>query len=280
MSVRILLFYVIIINIISYIMYGADKRRAEKGKWRLSEKALISVCALGGSVGGMIGMRTFRHKTKHLKFKIGLPVLFLLQLCLAALLFAAAVNIHIENYAKPYLHIPEYGVDAIIVPGARVHKEAVSNVLAARLDAAVRLYNQKTAPKIIVTGDHAAKDYDEVNAMRKYLMESGVPEEDIFMDHAGFDTYSSMYRARDVFMVKSAVVTSQSYHNIRAVYVGRSLGLDVYAYAAKDVYIGRVAPYREVLARAKTFVDVKIGRKPKYLGETIPVSGDGRVTEG
>ncbi len=280
MILRILAVYIIIINTAAYIMYGADKRRAEKNKWRLSEKSLFAVCLLGGTVGGMLGMKVFRHKTKHLKFKIGLPALFILQLCLTALLFISAVNIHIENYSKPYLCLPEYSVEAIIVPGARVHNDSVSAVLAARLDAAAELYFQKTAPKILVTGDHGTKYYDEVSAMRKYLVEKGVPEEDIFMDHAGFDTYSSMYRARDIFMIHSAVVTSQNYHNIRAVYIGRKLGTDVFAYAAEDVYIGRLAPYREAFARVKAFWEVNTGQKPKYLGEPIPVSGDGRVTAG
>lgn len=277
----IILIYLLLINLTAFAMYGIDKRRAIKDKWRISEFALIMVCLIGGSIGGLMGMKVFRHKTKHKKFTIG--VTFILTLHLLAVLAVGAcfgINAYIEKYAEPYLTVPEKQVDAIIIPGARVYRGGVSVVLAERLDEGVRLYKSGAAPKIIVTGDHGTTGYDEVNTMRDYLVSEGIAKEDIFMDHAGFDTYSSMYRARDIFEVKSCIVTSQNYHNIRAVYIGRKLGMDVYASAAKDIYIGRLAPCRELGARVKAFIDVMRGRVPKYLGETIPVSGSGLLTEG
>ena len=103
--------------------------------------------------------------------------------------------------------------DCAIVPGARVWSDGtVSYMLRDRLDYAYNLYEQGTVGKILVSGDHGRTNYDEVNAMRAYLVEKGVNIEDVFMDHAGFDTYATMYRARDIFCVESAVVCTQKYH--------------------------------------------------------------------
>jgi len=277
----IILTYIILINIIAFAMYGVDKRRAIKNKWRVSESALIMVCVLGGSVGGIIGIKLFHHKTRHRKFTIGVPLILIMQM-LAVLILSGTffINLYIENYSGEYIGVPDKTVDAIIVPGAKVYGDSVSVVLAKRLDEGVRLYKGGLAKKIIVTGDHGTIAYDEVNAMRDYLTRRGVAKEDVFMDHAGFDTYSSMYRAKEVFKVKSTVVTSQNYHNVRAIYIGRKLGIEVYASDAEDVYIGRLAPYREYAARVKAFFEVMIKKEPKYLGEPIPVSGSGLATEG
>jgi len=70
--------YLGIINVIAFLMYGIDKYKAMKNKWRISEAALIGVAALGGVVGAIVGMRLFRHKTKHIKFVLGVPAILLL----------------------------------------------------------------------------------------------------------------------------------------------------------------------------------------------------------
>jgi vancomycin permeability regulator SanA len=134
-----------------------------------------------------------------------------------------------------------------------------------------------------VSGDHGRKDYDEVNTMKSFLMEKGVPSEDIFMDHAGFSTYESLYRARDIFQVKKVIITSQEYHLMRAVFIARELGLEAYGVAAdKHIYHGAMmkSELREIAARNKDFLTAKIFKPlPKYLGEVIPVTGDGRATD-
>ena len=76
--------YLVLINIAAFIIYGADKHKAKKGQWRIPEKTLIGVAAIGGSIGAVLGMRLFRHKTKHPKFYIGIPVIILLQIAAAA----------------------------------------------------------------------------------------------------------------------------------------------------------------------------------------------------
>ncbi|WP_274365656.1 SanA/YdcF family protein [Paenibacillus thermotolerans] len=172
--------------------------------------------------------------------------------------------------------------DAILVLGARVYSEtSVSPMLNDRLEQGLALYEAGKAPKIIVSGDHGTKAYDEVNAMRLFLEERGVPSEDIFMDHAGFSTYESAYRARDIFKTKSVIVVTQGYHLIRSVYVARRLGIDAYGVASDPrTYFGAEKyEAREKLARVKDFIFVHVTKpKPTYLGEAYPITGDGRVT--
>lgn len=172
--------------------------------------------------------------------------------------------------------------DVIIVLGALVWDDGQpSYMLQDRLDVAYELYQAGAAPKILVSGDHGRKDYDEVNSMRRYLEGRGVPTEAIFMDHAGFDTYSTMYRARDVFLVKNAIVVTQKYHLYRAVFLAGSMGIEAQGVAC-DRYKTLKQPYydlREFAARLKDFFEATVLKpKPKYLGDTIPISGSGIVT--
>lgn len=171
--------------------------------------------------------------------------------------------------------------EAALILGAFVHEDGqVSGILRDRLMQGLQLYRQGLVPKLLVSGDHGRPEYDEVNAMRIFLEERGVAPEDIFMDHAGFDTYDSMARARDVFAVKSVLVVTQDFHLSRAVYIARALGLEAHG-VSSDLSRYPSEPYlrtREVAARVKAFLEVNTKRKPVYLGEVIPISGDGRAT--
>lgn len=186
-----------------------------------------------------------------------------------------------EKYTFKVQDVPE--ADAIVVLGAKVYSNGnVSPILADRLDYAIELYNQNKAPKILLSGDHGTKAYDEVNAMKSYVCKAGVPEEDVFMDHAGFNTYSTMYRVRDVFKAENIIVVTQDYHLKRAIFIARELGLEAYGVASDKHIYPQMAMYetREVLARVKDFGLVNIFKpKPKYLGEVIDIRGDGRVTQ-
>ena len=168
-----------------------------------------------------------------------------------------------------------------IVPGAYVFPDGrLCDMLADRVQTAVELYHAGRVGKIIMTGDHGRIDYDEVNHMRLYAEQMGVPTEDIFMDHAGFSTYESMYRARDIFQVSSAVIVTQAFHLPRAVYTARALGIDAVGLKAdKHIYAGaQYYDLREIPARLKAFAQVQTRAKPQFLGEAIPVTGDGRLT--
>jgi vancomycin permeability regulator SanA len=208
---------------------------------------------------------------------------------IAALLGIAAffsIQAYVKNFAKPFIindvqDAPEAG--AIMVLGAFVDSGGrPSLVLRDRLDYGYELYAQGRAAKIIVSGDHGQKEYNEVAAMRDYLIEKGVPREDIFMDHAGFNTYDSMYRAKEIFGVESLLIATQEFHISRSVYIARKLGIDAYGYPSPDRSIFRMRTFklRESLARVKAVWDVLVERQPRFLGDAIPISGDGSATDG
>ena len=173
--------------------------------------------------------------------------------------------------------------DAILVLGARVWDNgSPSGVLEDRLDTGISAYQAGVSDRLLMSGDHGQDDYDEVNAMKDYALEQGIPSENIFMDHAGFSTYESVYRARDIFQVKTVLIVTQEYHLYRALYIARALGLNAYGIAAdRSVYSGIVGfEAREILARVKDFFYTLIQPLPTYLGDVIPITGDGNVTNG
>ena len=131
-----------------------------------------------------------------------------------------------------------------------------------------------------MSGDHGQKDYNEVKAMKLEAMEQGIPSEDIFMDHAGFSTYESIFRARDVFAADKIIIVTQEYHLYRALHVANALGVEAYGVSADyHTYVGQAyRELREILARNKDFATSILKPEPTYLGDVIPVSGDGNLT--
>ena len=171
--------------------------------------------------------------------------------------------------------------DCILVLGAGVwNGNTPSPMLADRLDCAIRLYFAGAAPKLLMSGDHGSDDYDEVNVMKDYAIAAGVPSEDIFMDHAGFSTYESVYRARDIFEVQRPVIVTQRYHMYRALYIADALGLDACGVSADTRrYAGQsYRTARELLARAKDFVQCITQPEPTFLGEPVSITGNGDQT--
>jgi len=131
-----------------------------------------------------------------------------------------------------------------------------------------------------MSGDHGQTDYDEVNAMKQFAIDLNVPSEDVFMDHAGFSTYESMYRAKEIFKAEKVVIVTQEYHLYRSIYIAEQLGLEAYG-VASDLQNYTKQPYydfREVLARDKDFVQSVFKPEPTYLGNAVPISGNGDVT--
>lgn len=173
--------------------------------------------------------------------------------------------------------------DCALVLGAGVREDGTpSDVLRDRLDVALALHRNGLAPRIIVSGDHRERSYDEPNAMRRYLEAHGVPPSAIFMDHAGLDTYSSVWRAKHVFGVERVIVVTQDFHLPRALYVARSLGMTAEG-ASADLRAYRGIAWqnvRETMSRTKAFFDVAVGRRPRHEGPRIDLRGDGHVTEG
>ena len=170
---------------------------------------------------------------------------------------------------------------AAMVLGASVTAKGVlSLVLQQRADRAIALYKAHKVGKILVTGDNATLSHDEVDPVGKYMVEQGIPKGDIFLDHAGFDTYSSMYRARDVFEVSSVTIVSQPFHLPRAVFIARSLGITAYASPAQTNGLNIYYYLREMPADVKALYDILFSRVPKYLGRLHPITGDGESTWG
>lgn len=198
-------------------------------------------------------------------------------LCLIPL----SINLYVVGSTKKQINTTiKDEIDCILVLGAGIWGDKPSPMLQDRLDTAIKLYKDGVSNKIIMTGDHGTKEYDEVNIMKDYAINQGIPSEDIFMDHAGFSTYESIYRARDIFKVKKMVIVTQEYHLYRALYIANSLGVKSYGVNSDPrKYAGQMyRELREILARNKDFIYGIVKPKPTYLGKEIPVSGNGDIT--
>lgn len=198
-----------------------------------------------------------------------------------------SITISRVNSYKKYIYniedIPS-GNDAIIVLGAGVRSDGTpSDILADRLETSLEVFKAGLGNTFVLSGDHSSEEYNEVGAMKDYIMKDNIDQKIIFMDHAGFSTYDTVYRAKEVFKVDKAVIVTNEYHLPRALYIARKLGIEAYGvksdirrYQLMDSY-----KKREVLAQLKDFLYVNIFKpKPEFLGESIPVnSSDGRITE-
>ncbi|MCR8636169.1 SanA/YdcF family protein [Paenibacillus radicis (ex Xue et al. 2023)] len=211
-------------------------------------------------------------------------LLALILILAAPFLVVFGIDAHVKSEASKYIVNLEEApkADAILVLGARVYPNgSVSEILSDRLKVALELQDAGKSDTFIVSGDHGKIDYDEVNAMRSFLEQHNVLSEHIFMDHAGFSTYESIYRARDIFKTQKILIVTQQYHLMRAVYAARQMGLDAYGVASDKQVYAKMAynQAREVLARNKDFAYLHLLKpKPTYLGDPIPITSDGRLT--
>ena len=171
-------------------------------------------------------------------------------------------------------------VDCAVILGAGVREGKPTPMLRDRLLVGIDLYKSGAVKKLIMSGDHGSTDYDEVNIMKSFAVDRGVPDEDIFMDHAGFSTYETIYRAREIFEADNVIIVSQKYHLYRALYIAEKLGIKSVGVSADlDTYRGQTKrDLREILARDKDFFKCIFKPKPTYLGDKIPVSGNGNLT--
>ena len=216
--------------------------------------------------------------------------LYVFTFCLAflflVLLGLTGICIYVKQDVNPYILSEEEAagladVDCIIVLGASVKNgDTPSPMLRDRLDQGIVLYQSGCAPKLLMSGDHGSEYYNEVGVMKKYAISAGVAPEDVFLDHAGFSTYESMYRAKEIFGAKRVIIVTQEYHLTRAVYNARKLGLDAYGVAAENVkYSGQLPRnVREYLAIGKDFFMTIFKPEPNLLGNPISLEGDGDVT--
>lgn len=194
-------------------------------------------------------------------------------------IFILVTNVIIHVSSKPYIYsdfTKAPSAEVALIPGAAILANGQpSPIFLDRVNMAINLYEAGKVSKILVSGDNSTVTHNEVNPVRDYLLSKGIPSEDIFLDHAGFDTYSSMYRARDIFGVTSMLITSQSFHLPRAVFIARELGIQAYGVRSDAGPVSYWNYVREVFADEKAVYDLVFHTKPKYLGDKIPITGDG-----
>ncbi len=172
--------------------------------------------------------------------------------------------------------------DCILILGAGVKDGRPKPMLRDRLLTGIELYKSGAAEKIIMSGDHGRADYDEVNVMRAFALEQGVSAEDIFLDHAGFSTYDSVYRAKNIFGAENIIIVSQKYHLYRALYISEKLDVKAAGVSANlNTYGGQLKrDIREIIARDKDFFKCIVKPEAEIMGDKIPLDGDGSITLG
>ena len=172
--------------------------------------------------------------------------------------------------------------DCILILGAGVKDDKPKPMLRDRLLTGIELYKSGAAEKIIMSGDHGRADYDEVNVMRAFALEQGVRAEDIFLDHAGFSTYDSVYRAKNIFGAENIILVSQKYHLYRALYIAKKLDVKAAGVSADlNTYGGQLKrDIREIIARDKDFFKCIVKPEAEIMGDKIPLDGDGSITLG
>lgn len=210
-------------------------------------------------------------------------IIAVLCICLVGGIAVAGINAYMVSYVDEYIltkeEVGEYDFDCVMIMGAGIWGTEPSPMLQERLDFGIEVYFTGCTDRILMTGDHAREEYDEVNIMKDCAIEAGVPADNVFMDHAGLSTYESMYRARDVFQVEKMVIVTQKYHLYRSIYNARKLGIEAYGVAADEMKYGFHNNMREWLARTKDFFYCIAQPEPTYLGDPISIHASGSLTD-
>ncbi|QLL58526.1 MULTISPECIES: SanA/YdcF family protein [Empedobacter] len=195
-----------------------------------------------------------------------------------SLLFTAFANYKIENSTEEFVTdkleiLPKTKVAVVLGTAPNLVSGYQNYYFTYRIEAATKLYQSGKVTHFILSGDHGRKNYNEPEAMKQALIKSGVPENVIYLDYAGFRTLDSMIRAKEIFGQNEFIIVSQEFHNQRAVYIARQKGINAYGYNAKDVnkHAGLKTNIREYFARTKVFIDSFFGIQPKFLGKKIEI---------
>ena len=219
--------------------------------------------------------------------KTALPIIIKLIIggTLIGCVIVAATATTVQLTTKDQILTPasenQASATAALVLGCGVRPDGTPTpMLQERIDKGVELYHKGIVSRIIMSGDHGQVEYDEVNLMKAKAIEAGVPSEAIFMDHAGFSTYDSVYRAQYIFQAPSLIIVSQKYHLPRALYIAHKLGIEAQgAYPDVPNHSGQlIRDAREILAQAKDFAKAQFHPEPTFLGPQIPITGNGDVT--
>ena len=168
-----------------------------------------------------------------------------------------------------------------IIFGAGIKDNQPGRYLKDRLDAGIRLYKNNKVQKILLSGDNGNDAHDELTVMKLYCYKNGVDTTKIYIDYAGFDSYSTMYRAKEIFKVDTAILVTQKYHLNRCIFIGEKLGIKSYGYSAnRGEYKGyKYYSFREHFSVFKSVLDVARNREPHFLGETVDINGLSNYTK-
>jgi vancomycin permeability regulator SanA len=215
-------------------------------------------------------------------FAVGVLCGVLLAVCIFSL--SAAVVERAEERvitSEEAAHLED--IDCIMVLGCGVREDGTPTpMLWDRLYIGMELYRAGVSDRLLMSGDHGQAHYDEVNAMKKVAVDSGIDPNVVFCDHAGFSTYESVYRAKEIFLAERIVIVTQEYHLYRALYIAEKLGIEAWGVSSDlNIYAGQSArDLREIAARAKDFFYCLWGVEPTYLGKTISLDGNASQTDG
>ncbi len=213
-------------------------------------------------------------KTFIQKFKIIAAIIILSLL----ILFTISENIFKANKKLCYnevVKLPENKV-GLLLGTSKYKKSGGQNIFYKnRINAAVRLYKAGKIKYIIASGDNRRKDYNEPKIMKADLNKKGIPANRIFADFAGFRTFDSVIRSKEIFGQSKITIISQRFHNLRALFIAKHFGINAVAYNAEEVKgpEGTKTRFRELFARVKALLDIYIlNTKPKFLGKKIPIN--------
>jgi SanA protein len=208
----------------------------------------------------------------------------LIYASLLGIIVVLGINLLVKSQTDPVIFSKEKdtpGTKVAIIFGAGINNDKPGKYLKDRLDAGIELYNNHKIDKILLSGDNGNDAHDELTVMKLYCYEHGVDTNKIYLDYAGFDSYSTLYRSKYIFKVDTAILVSQKYHLNRCINIGNKLGVKSYGFAAdQGTYQGyKYASFREYFAVVKSTIDILIGRKPHFLGKTVDINGPSNYTK-
>ncbi len=205
-------------------------------------------------------------------YQTGAVIVFLLAV------FTIWTNRLVKKSSAPYLvdhleEVPGFKVGLLLGTSQKLNDGRLNEFFYNRIAAAVDLYKNRKIKYVLNSGDHGTAGYNEPRDMKQELINRGIPDSVIYLDYAGFRTLDSVVRARAVFGQSRFLVISQCFHNERAVYLARAQGIEAFGYNAKDVseYKGVKTMIREVFAKTKAWLDLRLGVQPRYLGPQIKI---------
>jgi len=216
--------------------------------------------------------------SQHYKKAIKYFLISFAFVLLGGLLSIYSADYIIKKNAKDFTYnnadsIPFNRVGVVLGTSKYIRKGIPNLYFRYRIKAVCDLYSAQKIQFVLISGDNAFRSYNEPNDFKNELIASGIPENKIYLDYAGFRTYDSMIRANKVFGLNKFTVISQKFHNERAIYIARKIGLDVVGFNAHDVeqYYGFKTNMREKFARVKVFIDFLFNIKPHFLGQPINI---------